>query len=196
MEKPLNVFLLGRSGCGKGTQVKLLKEKLLANQKVYTSSTGDLLRELEQQQTDVGIHLHGVLARGGLAPKALAVSMWLHKMAWSLQNDEGMLFEGSPRSVWEAQGLDEVLAFLERDEYAHVIYIDVSAEEVKRRLIARGRQDDTEASISSRLAFFEQDVKPVIEHYRAKGMLIEVNGEQSVEQVHEDIVQLLGLSNT
>jgi adenylate kinase len=193
MEKPLNIIFLGRSGCGKGTQVEMLKEKLLKQQGVYTSSTGDLLRALEQQQTDVGLRLCEVLRRGGLAPKALAVALWVHKMAWNMREDEGMLFEGSPRSVWEAQGMDEILEFLGRYQNTKVIHLVVSAKEARRRLVLRGRKDDTEESITGRLVFFDNDVAPTIEYYRNKGILIEIDGERSVDEIHKNIVKVLGL---
>lgn len=193
MSKPLNVIFLGLSGSGKGTQVEMLKQRLLDRQKTYVSSTGALLRELKDADTAAGHRLKKILEDGGLVPSIVAVSAWLHAISWNVKDDEGIFFEGSPRKVWEAEIMDEFLHFLERDQHTQVIYIFLSPEEAIERLKKRGREDDTEEAIRARIAFFHKDVAPVVEHYRARGNLVEINGDQSMEDVHKDIVAALGL---
>lgn len=193
MSKPLNVIFLGLSGSGKGTQVEMLKERLRDRQKTYVSSTGNLLRELKGADTAAGHRLKKILEHGGLVPSLVAVSEWLHAVSWRVKEDEGIFFEGSPRKVWEAEIMDEFLQFLARDGDTKVVYIALSTERAVERLMKRGREDDTEHAIRGRMAFFYKEVAPVAEYYRVKGILIEINGDQSVEKVHEDIVVALGL---
>ena len=192
MNKPLNIIFLGLSGSGKGTQVGLLKQKLLTRQKVYESSTGEMFRKLKETDSDAGKGVALILKQGGLCPKSVALSLWINKMLWDLKEDEGVMMEGSPRSLWEAQGTDEFFQFMQRSEHLHVVHLRVSSEEITRRLLARAREDDTEEAIKARIAYFTNDVVPVIEHYQEQGCLIEINGEQSAEKVHEDIVKALG----
>jgi adenylate kinase len=193
MAKPLNFIILGISGSGKGTQIELLAKKLEATQKLYISTTGDLLRELLKQDSAVATRLKVILDKGELAPPSLAVALWLQKAAYTLQEDTGIIFDGSPRSVWETKAVDDFLTLLGRTADTRVLYIKVSPEEITKRLLGRGRYDDREDAIKGRIAFFHKDVVPVIEHYRAKGMLIEIDGELSPEEIHDDIVAKLGL---
>ncbi len=171
----------------------MLAERLRERQKTYISSTGALFREIKDIDTDVGRRVKETITRGGLATPVISLALWVQAIAWQVKEDEGILFEGSPRSMWEAEALDQFLDFLKRKEHTKVIYLVVGSEEVVQRLLARGREDDTEKAIRGRVAFFYERVMPVIEYYRAQGKLLEVNGDQSVEKVHEDVARALGI---
>lgn len=193
MAKPLNIIFLGISGSGKGTQIDMILPLLEKRQRNFLIAMGSIMRRLASSDTDVGTHLSEVLSHGGLAPKPLALALWLNTIAWDLHTDEGMIFDGSPRSVWEAEALDVILQFLCRQDSTRVVHIITSLEEITQRLLKRGREDDHQQAIEGRVAFFHNDVVPVVEYYRKNGMLVEINGEQAISDVHKEIVEKLKL---
>lgn len=192
MAKPLNIIFIGLSGSGKGTQVELIKQKLTPTQKTHIISTGMLLRALKERDTEMGHRVRAVLEQGGLMPSIVAVAVWLYEVC-NVQEDEGMIFEGSPRKILEAEMMDEILTFMGRKDSTKIIFLNVNLGEVVHRLLERGREDDVKEAIEGRIAFFKEYVVPLIEYYRSQGRLIEINGEQVAEKVHEDIVQALGI---
>lgn len=193
MEKPINIIMLGLSGSGKGTQVELLLALLKPRYRMQVIATGDLFRKLKSLDTDVGKRVRDMLAKGGLVFDDLATTMWMHEIAVRVKEDEGIIFDGAPRRVPEAQNMDRFLAYLERKERTFVLYLRVSPEEAKKRLLLRGREDDTDSAIAARMAYFRDRVMPVIFYYRDEERLLEINGEQSIENVHKDIVEALRL---
>ena len=193
MAKPLNIIFIGLSGSGKGTQIELICRDLEGTQKVHVIATGELIRNIAKQDTHVGKQVKTALSRGELMPSAIAVSAWAYPVAWSVREEEGIIFDGSPRKAWEAEIMDDLLVFLERQDTTKVIYLHVDPKEVTRRLLKRGRDDDFDAAIMARIDYFHTNVIPVLEYYRSRNRLIEINGEQAVEKVHEDIVQALGI---
>jgi adenylate kinase len=195
MNRPLNIIFLGISGSGKGTQVDLLVDVLLSQhgQNTKVISTGDLFRDLQEQDTDTAQRIKEVLKKGGLPFDDLATTLWMHKIAYTVKEREGIIFDGSPRRVEEAKNIDQFFTFLGRLENTKVIYLDVSPEEVTQRLLKRGRADDNETAIAGRIAYFYESVLPTVEYYRTQNRLIKINGEQSIEDVHKDIVVALEL---
>lgn len=192
MAKPLNIIFIGLSGSGKGTQVELIKQKLAPAQKTHVISTGILLRALKERDTEMGHRVKKVLEQGGLMPSIVAVAVWLYEVC-NVHEDEGMIFEGSPRKILEAEMMDEILTFMGRKDSTKIIFLNVKLDEVVHRLLERGREDDVREAIEGRIAFFKEHVMPLIEYYRSQGRLIEIDGEQDVEKVHKDIVQALGI---
>jgi adenylate kinase len=193
MKKPLNVIFLGLSGSGKGTQVELLRKKMEQQWPMKVIVTGDLFRDLAKHDTDVGNCIKAIFEQGGLPFDDLATTMWMHEIAYTVHENEGIMCDGFPRREEEAKNLDRFLEFLNRLARTRVIYLHVSSEEVQRRMLARGRFDDTEQAITGRITYFHERVIPVVDYYREQKRLIEVNGEQSPEQVHENIVKALEL---
>lgn len=193
MEKPLNIIFLGLSGSGKGTQVQLLADVMRGFHPAHVVSTGDLFRRLQEFTTDVGKRVKRILQEGGLPFDDLATTMWMHEIAFRVHEHEGIVFDGAPRRLDEAKNIDRFLEFLERKEYTKVVYLSVTPEEITKRLLHRGRADDNLTAIEGRIDYFQTSVLPVIDYYRKEGRLIEINGEQPVEKVHEDIVKALRL---
>lgn len=191
MERPINIILLGLSGSGKGTQVELLLAFLKPRYRMQVIATGDLFRTLKSLDTDVGARIRDTLAKGGLAFDDLATTLWMHEIAVRVKEDEGIVLDGAPRRVPEAENLDRFLEYLERRERTYVLYLRVSPEEATKRLLLRGREDDTNVAIAARMAYFRDRVMPVIFYYRDQERLLEINGEQSIESVHKDIVKAL-----
>ena len=215
MNKPLNFVLIGRSGCGKGTQAKLLMENF---GNFYYISTGDLLRDLASQDTDVGQRIKKIIETGGLPYDDLATTLWMREIAYKVKEDQGIMADGFPRRLNEAKNLYQFLKFLDREKTTFYILIDISREEAFNRLTKRRickkcgrlipwigefkklevcdecggeletRPDDTNEAINNRLDYFEERVIPVIKFFEEKGKLIKINGEQLIEDVFKDIL--------
>jgi len=185
--KPLNFIFIGRSGCGKGTQAKLLLDHF--PNMVYIS-TGDLMRDLAKQETDTGKRIKKILDDGGLPFDDMATTLWMHQIAYTVKENRGMVCDGFPRRLNEARNLDKFLDWLERKEQTKILLIDISREEAFKRLKLRGRYDDIEDSdIKNRLDYFEERVVPTIDYYKEQNRLININGEQSREAVFKEILQ-------
>jgi len=187
---PKIIVLLGISGSGKGTQAKMLIDKFELD---YVGS-GDLLRARCKIDDFTGKKMSSVLSRGDFAPTSIIFALWLKR--WEeLKNKpdfRGFVIDGSPRKLVEAQLIDQTLEWYEWDLYFRALLIDISRDEAYARLFLRKRDDDTPDAINSRLDLFEKEVGPVIDYYEKQSRLIRINGEQSVEDVHKDIMKAIG----
>lgn len=203
-----NLVLLGGPGAGKGTQA----EKLTADKNLEHISTGDILREEVAEETDLGEKAKSYMDRGELVPDELVIEM-VNK---EIRGEEGYLFDGFPRTVDQAEALQRVV------DLDGVVYIDVSREEVVRRLSSRRvcedcganfnlkfdppeqegtcdkcggnliqRDDDRPEVIQDRYDTFLEKTTPLIEYYRGRDLLREVDGEGSPDQVYSRITKAL-----
>lgn len=167
-------------------------EKLAEQHALKIISSGSLLRARAGEKDFVGNRIAEILDRGGLIPTPIIFHLWLHELEKIREaGDEvkGIIFEGSPRKLYEAYLLDETLWFYNLEKNMRVVHLDITDEEAMKRLLARKRYDDTEAAIRERLQWYKAEVVPAVEYYREKGRLVEINGEQSVEAVHQEIVE-------
>jgi adenylate kinase len=175
------IFLIGRPGCGKGTQLRFLTKKT----GFFSINTGDLLRERAKEEDIVGKKIAEFLERGGLIPTPVVFSLWMPRVIDCYEKREkGIVFDGNPRKLYEAHMLEELFSMLEI-EPPKVIYIKISEEEARLRLEKRGREDDKK--IEERMEWFKEEVEPVIKYYSEKKALIEVDGEQPIEDVFKEI---------
>lgn len=188
MNNLLNFILIGRSGCGKGTQGELLA-KYFGN--LYYISSGKLFRDLATQKTDIGFRVKEILDKGNLQPDELAMALWIHELSYNVKPGQGIIFDGAPRRKEEAEHLDELLKFMGRFENTKIILIDISKKEALKRLKLRAREDDNDSAINNRMEFFDRDVQPVVDYYTSQRRLIKINGEQNVEKIFEDIIASL-----
>ncbi len=181
------LIVLGKSGSGKGTQVEVLAKR--HNLKIISSGT--LLRKRAEQDDFIGRRIAEILAQGGLIPTPIIFHLWLHELEVAKESEHmrGIIFEGSPRKLYEAWMLDETLWFYNLDANTQALYLDISDDEALKRLLARGRADDTETAIRSRLRWFLDEVIPAVNYYKEKGKLIEVNGEQSIADVEKEVAE-------
>ncbi len=195
--KPEVFVLIGRSGCGKGTQVELLKP-IVENKlglPIFYIETGNLFRAFlkgEGYSQGISNEMHMKDAR---QPDFLACYMWSTIMVNQYDGKSHMILDGTPRSLLEAKLLETAFAFY-GIEKIHIIYLNVSREWSEKHLLARGRSDDASlARIDRRLNWFDTDVMPAIEYFRASPYdFVEVNGEQTIEEVHTAILAGLKLS--
>ncbi|MBI2124135.1 MAG: nucleoside monophosphate kinase [Candidatus Wildermuthbacteria bacterium] len=183
--------MLGRPGAGKGTQIELLQRGI---KRYEVIRTGILLRKKAKQQDLIGKKLRYVLDRGFLVPTPIVFSLWMPRLIRVKNNEQkyrGVVFDGNPRKLYEAQMLDEVFEMFNWNKRFRVCYIRISEKESRKRLQARDRFDDASKEIEERLRWFRTDVEKALAYYRQRGVLIEVNGEQSQEAVHREIQKKL-----
>ena len=185
------IILLGKSGSGKGTQADLLIQEF----GLKHVSTGTLLRKRCKKKDFLGRKLKSIMASGGLVPTPLVFHLWLHELE-SFHKDKkcrGVVMEGSPRKLYEAWMLKETLDFYGWSKNVRVFHIAISDREALRRLLKRGRSiDDQTEAIKNRLFWFKKEVKPAVSFYKKEGVLFDINGEQSVENVYKEIRKKLG----
>lgn len=183
----MNLIILGPQGSGKGTQAKLLAEKL----GLKHISSGDLLRAEAASGSPKGILIGKVLATGELVPFETITELLEPAI---LQAKSGFILDGTPRDTRQAEYLDY---FLNEKKISidKVILLDIPREESLQRLIKRAeiehRADDTQEAINERLNIFENETLPVIENYRNKGLLLVIDGTPDIQTIFQDIVNKL-----
>ena len=185
----LFLSILGKPGSGKGTQADFLETKFPFEH----ISTGALLRQRAKKNDFIAKRLREIMEMGGLVPTASVFQLWMPRLEY-LQKQKhfrGVVFDGSPRKLYEALMLDELLQLYKWDKNFKVIHLVISDKEALRRLLKRGRSDDDKKDVLYRLKVFRKEVLPVISHYKKKKELIEINGEQSRAGVHKEIMRKL-----
>lgn len=189
------IIFIGRSGCGKGTQAELFKkyieEKDPHKRKVLYIETGAHFREFIKGPSFSSKLSEEVYSKDERQPDFLACYMWSTMLVEELDSDMHLMFDGAPRSRAEAALLTTAFEFYKREKPT-IIYIDVSRKWSEERLLARGRQDDkTAEKIHRRLDWFDHDTQPAVEYFRDNPFynFIDVNGEQTIEEVHQEIVR-------
>lgn len=192
MEK-LGFMFIGLSGSGKGTQSTLLKkflEEKDGENSVVFAYAGENFRKLMKNDGYTASLSKKVTEEGKLNPGFLAVWGWSSVLVDSMKDNKHLIMDGSPRKLVEAQLIDEAMDFY-GIEKVYPIFLNIGLDVARDRLLARGRADDNEEGIKERFAYYERDVVPVIEYFKneSKNKLIEVNGEQSVEGIHKEIIE-------
>lgn len=175
------VLLLGPPGCGKGTQAELLSESL----GVPAVSTGDMLRSAVAAGSELGSKVESIMAAGELVDDDLMAEVVRQRLAQADAQD-GFLLDGYPRTPGQAETLDEILA--ERDqELDHVVLIEVPEEVLIERAVARQRVDDRQEVVRERLRVYREKTEPLVELYGSRGLLRQVDGDQTIEEVQRDL---------
>jgi adenylate kinase family enzyme len=191
------IVFIGRSGCGKGTQVEQIKNFLKNNdtREIFHLEAGDRFRHLISEKNYTSQLAKEIADKGGLQPEFLSIWAWTDKMVHNLKKDEHLMIDGTPRRLSEAKILESVFDFLNRTD-VNVVYLNVSREWAIEGMKERGRDDDKELEdIIARLDWFETDVVPALDFYRAhkSHKFHEVNGEQEIGKVAKDILESIGL---
>jgi adenylate kinase len=185
------IVLFGPPGGGKGTQAERLAE-ITGTPHV---STGAILRSEVGRGSDLGREARPIMESGALVPDSLMVRIIESRLA-EPDAAPGMILDGFPRTVAQAEALDAVLERSGR-AVSVVISLEVPLEVLKQRVLGRARierrEDDTEEAFTRRMLVYERETAPVIEHYRGAGVRIErIDGSPPVEEVTEQIRGVLG----
>jgi len=206
----VRLVLLGPPGAGKGTQAKNLSRA----QGIAHVATGDLLREHQAQGTELGGQASSYMRQGLLVPDDVVIQMLLERIARD-DCQQGMLLDGFPRTVEQAQALDQALGTQGLDG---ALLIVVSPEELVRRVAGRltcrecqaphqrerapercsvcggelyQREDDRPEAVQARLKVYQTQTEPLVDYYQRQGKLQQVDGEQSVEVVTQALLALV-----
>ncbi len=178
----LNLILFGPPGSGKGTQAALLVDKY----GFLHISTGDLFRSEIGNQTDLGLLAQSYMAQGKLVPDTVTIDM-LRKKVEANPEVTGIIFDGFPRTIQQAQALDALLA--ERSsEVTGLLALTVDEDEIVQRILNRaktsGRSDDAdEGIIRDRIAVYENNTTPVFDYYEERGKSFRVKGMGSIDEI-------------
>lgn len=190
----MRVIFIGPPGAGKGTQCKKLVDWL----RVPQLSTGELLRELVGQGTSEAKWVGEHLAAGKLAPDHLVMSIVAKRLA-EPDCAAGCLFDGFPRTLIQAELLDEHLA-RSNQRIDLVLSLEVAEEILVERLLKRAsienRSDDSSHAIVERLRVFRTQTSPLLDYYHRQGLLVIVDGERSETEVFEEVKQAVALHAT
>ena len=185
-----NIVIFGAPGSGKGTQSDLL----IKNYGLGHISTGDVLREEIKKGSELGKTAQGFIDNGQLIPDDLMVSI-LAKVYDSFgRGHKGVIFDGFPRTIPQAEALKDMLD-QRGDKVAAMIELDVPEDELMKRLLLRGQQcgraDDNEETIKKRLVVYHSQTQPLIEWYKKEGLHHHINGLGELDRIFADIQKVI-----
>lgn len=209
----MNLLIMGLPGAGKGTQAAKIVEKF----QVAHISTGDMFRAAIANETDLGLLAKSYMDKGNLVPDEVTNGIVKERLAQDDIKAKGFLLDGYPRTIDQAQALDANLADL-GIELDGVINIEIDSEKLLERLSGRiihretgetfhkvfnppagdyneadyyQREDDKPESVARRLEVNIAQGQPIIEHYRSKGLVHDIDGDQAIDLVFEAINKVL-----
>ncbi|QGQ44013.1 adenylate kinase [Metabacillus sediminilitoris] len=213
----MNLVLMGLPGAGKGTQAERIVEKY----DIPHISTGDMFRAAMKEETELGLQAKSFIDKGELVPDEVTIGIVRERLG---KNDcqKGFLLDGFPRTVAQADALENILADLDK-KIDYVINIEVNKDILMERLTGRRickqcgatyhlifnppaaagecdkcggelyqRADDNEETVANRLEVNLKQTEPLLNFYNEKGYLTNINGEQDIDKVFVDVNQLLG----
>lgn len=182
----LNLVLFGAPGSGKGTQ----SEKLIEKYGLHHISTGEVLRKHIKEGSELGKTADAYISKGQLIPDQLMIDILRAELEKIIKDSKGVIFDGFPRTIPQAEALELMLADMGVDLHG-VVGLEVPEEELKQRMLQRGiqtgRADDNEETINNRLKVYHQQTEPLKEHYKGKGKYMQINGQGSIDDIFADI---------
>lgn len=175
----LRVLVTGSQGSGKSTQAVLLAQDL----GVPYIQVGEILRNISLvEDSKTAKMIKDTLSKGELLPAQLIVQIMNNRLS---QPDcqKGFVLDGYPRNVQDVKNFNQNLD--------RVVNLKISATESVKRLLERGRADDTRKLIRERLANYHAETEPILQIFKNKGILVEIDGEREIDDIHQDIIKLL-----
>lgn len=183
----MKIILIGIQGAGKSTQGNLLKEKF----NLPYLSSGHIFREIAKEKTPWGRYVKETINSGALIPDDKTVKI-VEEYLSKPEYQKGYILDGFPRTVPQAKAFSNGVDM--------VIYLEVSDKEALWRLSGRFdegvREDNTLVAIRKRIESFHTFTTPVLDHYKRKGMLHAINGEQSIKNIHKEILARIKMIET
>ncbi len=170
----MKILLIGQQGAGKSTQGR----ELASNLNIPFISTGDIFRSMSLKNTDEGKRIKQILDAGKLVDDETAVVLTKQRLTES-DCGNGFILDGMPRTIIQAESLGV--------EFDRAIYLKMPREQVLERLLKRGRADDTEELINQRLDLYYLQTQPLVDYFKQKGILIEVDATGDIQTVKDEI---------
>lgn len=192
------IVFIGRSGSGKGTQIKLLKEhlnRIRPETPIFHFESGDHFRNFISSEGYTSDLMRDIITEGKLAPDFITGWLLVQALVKDFKEGQTLILDGFPRTQTQALTLDSAIDYYHR-ERVKIVHIDVSEDEVRTRLIERGREDDKASEIiENRIRWYNENVVPTINYLRMKPQyeVIDINGEQGIEEIQLEIIQRLNL---
>ena len=190
----MRLILFGPPGAGKGTQAKKITDKYMTAH----ISTGDMLRAAVKNGTELGVLAKSYMDKGELVPDGVVIGIIKDRIA-EKDARNGFMLDGFPRTVPQAEALSEMLNS-EGETIDAVVSIEVADEEIVKRILERqkieGRQDDTEDVVRNRLRVYRNQTEPIKSYYSNEGVLFEVDGMGTVDDVFGRIDKVLAELNS
>ena len=175
------LLFLGPPGAGKGTQAGLISQA----SKYLHLSTGELLRKEVDMKTNLGIQVKEIINSGNLVKDELVLEIVRKNL---LKKNKGWILDGYPRNTSQANSLNKVLEDINQS-LEMVFYLDVNEEILVERLLNRGRTDDNEDTIRTRLNIYKETTEPLIDFYKDKNILKYIDGDRELKIISDEIKQ-------
>lgn len=185
----MRLLIMGPQGVGKGTQAALLAE----HYQIPAISTGDIFRYNLKNQTDLGKKVQAFIDKGELVPDQLTNSIIKDRLAME-DAQQGWILDGYPRNAAQVEALDQMLAELETPlDKVLALQADrqVLMDRMTKRAEIEGRSDDTPDIIARRLDVYAKETKPLLDIYKDRGLLLEINGVGQIDQISKTIISQL-----
>jgi adenylate kinase len=179
------LVILGKQGAGKGTQGLRLAKHF----NTQHLSTGQLFRDSAEVGVAAGLEAKAFMDRGELVPDEIVVAVVEERFSNPSEVEPGFVLDGFPRTANQAGELDRILG--EHHSLDVVVDLEVPTTMAIERLLGRAREDDTEESIRRRLELYDQETKPLIDLYRSRGLLVQVNGVGDEEDVYQRLLDAI-----
>ena len=174
-----HILFLGPPGAGKGTQAALLSE----SHSFLHLSTGELLRKEVELDTNLGIQVKDIMNKGQLVSDELVLEIVKKNLD---KGNKGWILDGYPRNLSQSNSLNEVLNEINQP-LEMVIYLDIPEKVLIKRLLKRGRKDDNEDTIKTRLKIYKETTEPLIEYYANLSLLEFINADGDLKTISDYI---------
>ena len=187
----MNVLLLGPQGSGKGTQA----QRVCRDYGIPHIATGDIIRAMKEEPSELGRELKAVYDRGDLVSDELMIRLIEDRLGRE-DAQEGFVLDGFPRTLAQAEALDEMLRELDRKLDIVLEFQLRDREMLEQRLLKRAleedRSDDTPEAIARRLALYYEQTEPLVEYYRSRhGNVVGIHAERPIESVYAEVQSAL-----